>query len=255
MLETSNHSDFYAAIPVFRRFSRLMDPALYVPLPEDWLIGVADIVESTKAMAEKWLAVLYSYSNKPWELYLQPNIPAGGNAKKAAPVQITNRAQSEEFKTYNWRDPELITFSARDSARVYARLYRPAQPHANKPAVIFVHGAGYLQNAHKWWSSYFREYLFNNLLTDNGYTVLDIDYRGSAGYGRDWRTGIYRYMGGKDLDDNVDGVKYLVSTYGVDPRRVGLYGAGAFEALRPHSSRTSADVPAPRRLSPVPAGL
>ncbi len=114
------------------------------------------------------------YSNKPWELYLQPNNASG------KPVQITTQAQSEEFRSYAWREPELITFTARDSAQVYARLYRPAQPHANKPAVIFVHGAGYLQNAHKWWSSYFREYMFNNMLVDNGYTVLDIDYRGSA---------------------------------------------------------------------------
>lgn len=53
MVETSNPSDFYAAIPVFRRFGRLMDPALYAPLPADWLIGVADIVESTKAIAEQ----------------------------------------------------------------------------------------------------------------------------------------------------------------------------------------------------------
>jgi dipeptidyl aminopeptidase/acylaminoacyl peptidase len=182
---------------------------------------------------EKWLAILYSYSNKPWELYLQQNIPASGNAKKAPAVQITNLAQSEEFKTYNWRDPELITFTARDSARVYARLYRPAQPHANKPAVIFVHGAGYLQNAHKWWSSYFREYMFNNLLADNGYTVLDIDYRGSAGYGRDWRTGIYRYMGGKDLDDIEDGARYLVQKCGVKPQHIGLYGGsyGGFITL------------------------
>jgi dipeptidyl aminopeptidase/acylaminoacyl peptidase len=39
--------------------------------------------------------------------------------------------------------------------------------------------------------------MFHNLLTDAGYTVLDIDYRGSDGYGRDFRTGIYRFMGGK----------------------------------------------------------
>src|SRR3954454_12871389 len=44
---------FYAGIAVFRGFGRLMDPALYSPLPDDWSIGVADIVESTKAIAEK----------------------------------------------------------------------------------------------------------------------------------------------------------------------------------------------------------
>lgn len=42
---------FYGGIPVFRGFARLMDPALYAPLPDDWTVGVADIVESTKAIA------------------------------------------------------------------------------------------------------------------------------------------------------------------------------------------------------------
>ncbi len=182
---------------------------------------------------EKYLAILYSYSNKPWELYLQENLPAGRQVNPAKPVQITNKAQSDEFKSYAWRDPELITFTARDGATIYARLYKPTNPHPNKPAVLFVHGAGYLQNAHKWWSSYFREYMFNNLLADNGYYVLDMDYRGSAGYGRDWRTGIYRHMGGKDLTDQVDGVNWLVKTYGVNPKHVGLYGGsyGGFITL------------------------
>ena len=52
-MTTPNASDtFYGAIPVFRGFSSLMDPALYSPLPQDWSIGVADIVESTKAIAQ-----------------------------------------------------------------------------------------------------------------------------------------------------------------------------------------------------------
>ena len=176
---------------------------------------------------EKWLAFLYSYSNKPWELYIMENKPG------ATAIQITNKAQTDEFKSYAWRDPELIQFMARDGATVYARFYKPANPHPNKPAVLFVHGAGYLQNAHKWWSSYFREYMFNNLLADNGYYVMDIDYRGSAGYGRDWRTGIYRHMGGKDLTDHLDAVNWLINKHGVNPKNVGLYGGsyGGFIAL------------------------
>ena len=52
-MTTVNGSEkFYGTIPVFRGFSRLMDPALYSPLPGDWSIGVADIVESTKAIAQ-----------------------------------------------------------------------------------------------------------------------------------------------------------------------------------------------------------
>jgi dipeptidyl aminopeptidase/acylaminoacyl peptidase len=175
---------------------------------------------------EKWLAIRYSYSNKPWELYLQPNT-SGAKA-----VQVTNSV-SEEFKSYPWKEPEVISFKNRNGKDIYARLYLPKNPDPAKPAVVFVHGAGYLQNVHFWWSTYFREYMFNNMLVDNGYTVLDIDYTGSAGYGRDIRTGIYRHMGGADLTDQVDGVKLLVEKYGINPKHVGLYGGsyGGFITL------------------------
>ncbi|RLD36751.1 MAG: S9 family peptidase, partial [Bacteroidetes bacterium] len=133
---------------------------------------------------ESMMAIRFSTSNHPQELYLKKNDP------EIQARKITN-SLSEDFSAYKWRIPEFITFTARDGANVHARLYRPENPGNKGPAVIFVHGAGYLQNAHQWWSSYFREYMFHNLLVDQGYTVLDIDYRGSAGYGRDWRTAIY----------------------------------------------------------------
>ncbi len=175
---------------------------------------------------EEILAVRYSRSNRPWELYIMENKP-GAEAEK-----ITS-SLSQEFLSYSWHKPDIITFFARDGSDVYARLYRPESPEPYGPAVIFVHGAGYMQNAHKWWSSYFREYMFHNLLTEHGYTVLDIDYRGSAGYGRDWRTAIYRHMGGKDLTDQVDGVKFLIKNYDMDPERIGIYGGsyGGFITL------------------------
>lgn len=175
---------------------------------------------------EKNLAILYSYSNQPWELYLQPNQP--GAKMKQLTTSVT-----EAFQAYDWRDPEIVYFTARDSARVPARLYRPAIAAPGGPAVIFVHGAGYLQNVHKWWSSYYREFMFHNLLVDHGYTVLDIDYRASEGYGRDWRTGIYRHMGGKDLTDQLDGAAFLAGEIGVDPNRIGIYGGsyGGFITL------------------------
>ncbi|MFQ5674992.1 MAG: S9 family peptidase, partial [bacterium] len=163
----------------------------------------------------KKLAVRYSFINKPPELYIQKARP------KSTPKQLTI-STTEEWRKYPWRVAEIVQIPARDGAKPYARFYRPKNP--NGAAVIFVHGAGYLQNAHKWWSSYFREYMFHNLLVDKGYTVLDIDYRASAGYGRNWRTAIYRFMGGKDLDDQVDGAKWLVNEQGIDPKRIGIYG-------------------------------
>jgi dipeptidyl aminopeptidase/acylaminoacyl peptidase len=96
-----------------------------------------------------------------------------------------------------------------------------------------VHGAGYLQNVHEWWSTYYREYQFHHLLAQKGYVVLDVDYRASAGYGRDWRTAIYRHMGGRDLEDFVDASRWLTATQGIPGDRIGIYGGsyGGFITL------------------------
>jgi dipeptidyl aminopeptidase/acylaminoacyl peptidase len=175
---------------------------------------------------ETQLAIRYSFSNKPWEIYLADNKP--NPTLKRITFSI-----SDAFKKYNWKKPEVISFKATDGTEVFARVYNPKAENKNKAAIIFVHGAGYLQNAHKYWSTYHREYMFHNLLTDLGYTVLDIDYRASDGYGRDFRTGIYRHMGGKDLSDHVDGVKLLIEKYDVNPKNVGIYGGsyGGFMTL------------------------
>jgi len=178
------------------------------------------------------LADVRSYSNKPPELYLQRNQPYFPGKTMVSDQAVTT-SPVPEFATYKWIDPPIASFKARDGATVYGRIYTPPNWKSGGPAVIFVHGAGYLQNVHRWWSSYSREYMFNHLLMERGFIVFDIDYRGSAGYGRDWRTGIYRHMGGKDLTDHVDAVNYLVKEHGVDPRRVGLYGGsyGGFITL------------------------
>ncbi|HYE75759.1 MAG TPA: DPP IV N-terminal domain-containing protein, partial [Blastocatellia bacterium] len=108
---------------------------------------------------DSMLAIVQSYSNKPPELYLAANKPG------AEGQQITT-SPLPEFFSYNWLDPPIITFKARDGADVPARIYKPANFKKGGPAVIFVHGAGYLQNVHKWWSQYYREYMFHHLLME-----------------------------------------------------------------------------------------
>jgi dipeptidyl aminopeptidase/acylaminoacyl peptidase len=176
------------------------------------------------------IALIHSSMTRPPEVFVMPN-------RAGAPTQQVTTTPTEEWRSFRWIEPEVITFTARDGQDVHARLYTPemigASRDRTRPAVIFVHGAGFLQNAHKYWSTYYREYMFHNLLASLGYVVLDVDYRASAGYGRDWRTAIYRHMGGKDLDDIVDGAKYLVDGQRVDPKRIGVYGGsyGGFITL------------------------
>jgi dipeptidyl aminopeptidase/acylaminoacyl peptidase len=175
---------------------------------------------------DRTIADIYSYTNKPPELYVQENRAGAAN-------QRVTTSPAPEFTEYQWLDVPIVTFKARDGKDVPARLFKPATPRRGGPAVVFVHGAGYLQNVDRKWSSYYREYMFHHLLRERGFTVIDVDYRGSSGYGRDWRTAIYEHMGGKDLDDIVDAAKYLVSDHGVDPKKISLYGGsyGGFITL------------------------
>lgn len=173
---------------------------------------------------EHALVTLFSTSNHPPEVYLQP-LAAGARAQRVT------YSPTEEWLSLGWRPAEIIEIPASDGARVPAIIHRPANP--NGAAVLFVHGAGYLQNVHHWWSQYFRENMFHHLLAERGYVVLDVDYRGSAGYGRDWRTAIYRHMGGRDLQDFVDASLWLREEFGIPPERVGIYGGsyGGFITL------------------------
>jgi len=178
---------------------------------------------------ETMIADVYSTTSRPPELFIAPATPG------AEMRQITT-SPTDAFLAFKWMKPEIVMVPASDGIQVPARLFRPRDMNAkpNGAAVIFVHGAGYLHNVMNYWtSSYAREFLFNQYLASKGYVVMDLDYRGSAGYGRDWRTAIYRWMGGRDLQDQVDGVKYLRKTFGIDPERVGIYGGsyGGFMTL------------------------
>ncbi len=176
---------------------------------------------------EKWVADVYSYTNKPPELYVQPN------QAMAAAMKVTT-SPAADFADYPWMDTPIVEIPARDGVKLPAHLYKPANFRKGGPAVVFVHGSGYLQDITRGWSSsYFHEYLFHHFLMEHGYMVVEVDYRASKGYGRDWRTAIYRHMGGVDLTDEVDAAKWLVATQGVDAKKIGVYGGsyGGFITL------------------------
>jgi dipeptidyl aminopeptidase/acylaminoacyl peptidase len=174
---------------------------------------------------EKWLAVTFSGPEAPTDLYLAENKP-GTTLKR-----LTD-SYTDEFKSYAWSKFEVVTIPDADNNALYARLFKPANPHPSRPAVIYVHGAGYAQSVFRNWGALGTTPFFNVLL-QAGYTVLDLDYRGSSGYGRDCRTSIYRNMGGKDIDSAVAAAKWLAANHGVDTRRIGIYGGsyGGFFTL------------------------
>lgn len=164
------------------------------------------------------LAVLHSSP------YVLPQL-AVQDAAGGTPRELTQTMKSG-FTDRHWIAPQMVQVpSSHGAGTIHAKYYGSAnEDAAAKPAVIFVHGAGYLQNVTLSWSNYFREQMFHNLLVQQGYVVLDMDYRASEGYGRAWRTAIYRNMGHPELEDLLDGKAWLVKNHHVDPQRVGIYG-------------------------------
>jgi dipeptidyl aminopeptidase/acylaminoacyl peptidase len=191
--------------------------------PKDGMVNEVTALEGAEQFtlspdASK-LLVHYSASYMPIQL---ASVPATGGA-----ATILTDTRTPEFKARQWIAPEYVKVpSSRGGEPVWAKLYRPAQLEAGKkyPIVMFVHGAGYLQNVSKRYPVYFREQMFHNLLVEKGYVVLDMDYRASKGYGRDWRTAIYRQMGFPELEDYVDGVNWMAANHQGDLKNVGVYG-------------------------------
>ena len=174
------------------------------------------------------LLVRHSSSYLPPQLAVAP--ATGGEA-----VRLTD-TRTAAFKARTWIEPQMVQVpSTHGAPAVWAKLYRPAtlEPGRKYPVVMFVHGAGYLQNVSSRYPNYFREQMFHNLLVQQGYVVLDMDYRGSEGYGRDWRTAIYRNMGHPELEDYVDGVNWMIANHQGDRANVGVYGGsyGGFMAF------------------------
>ena len=176
-------------------------------------------LSSTPSPDGSRLAYLYSNHTALPELFVQ-EIDSG------EPRQLTTLAVPEWLEGYQLREPEVVRFpSAGDNAEVTARIFRPAglDPARQYPAVIFVHGAGYAQSVFRGWTR-MDQPAFNRYLAQEGYVVLDVDFRGSAGYGRKFRMDVFDRLGDIDVADVLGGVEYLRGLGYVDMERIGTWG-------------------------------
>jgi dipeptidyl aminopeptidase/acylaminoacyl peptidase len=167
-------------------------------------------------------SILFYHSSmlRPPELYVVATTPG------STPQRLTHTIK-RGFTRIDWIMPKIVHVpSTHFNGTIQARLWLPHnyRPDKSYAGVAFIHGAGYLQDAYRGWSYYFHEMMFNNFLAQHGYVVIDMDYRGSQGYGRNWRTAIYRHMGHPEVQDITDGMHWLEKYYHVDPKRLGVYG-------------------------------
>lgn len=171
-------------------------------------INVAQVSEDGR-----YTALMFADLHHPWDLYVNGD-------------RVTTSTRPA-FAEYPWPETRFVTFpSLKDRQPVAAKMLLPPGPPKRRPAIVFVHGSGYATSVLKQWGAYHElRHAFNCYLANQGYVVLDMDYRGSSGYGRNWRTGVYLHMGGRDLDDVLGGVEYLRSLGSVDMHRIGIWGS------------------------------
>ncbi|MEP7148230.1 MAG: alpha/beta fold hydrolase [Acidobacteriota bacterium] len=200
------------------------------------LLKTSNMMGSPQLNEDGQSVLLYEVSrwDKPGELFARDVCPPCTTLFRL-PRKLTQTVPAA-FVARKWTEPKFLEILSRDNKKIPAKIYLPTTLNSKAkqkyPMVVFVHGAGYLQNVINGWNNYYREFMFNELLTQKGYVVLDIDYRGSAGYGRDWRTDVYDFLGGKDFDDHIDSIDFMVKNYNVNESKIGVYGGsyGGFMA-------------------------
>ena len=150
-------------------------------------------------------------------------------------------------------EPESVSYAGPDGQKVPAWLFVPKGLDRTKkhPAIVWIHGDGVNQGYDGWHvqRNYAVYYSFHQYLLQKGYVVIMPDYRGSIGYGKAWREGVYMDVGGKDAKDAWMVTNYLRTLPYVDMDRVGVWGLsyGGFFTLiavtdQPKLFRAAVDV-------------
>ncbi len=148
-----------------------------------------------------------------------------GNAAAPRP-RIVRRTTSERIAPEHLASAQQVSWQAEDGSRVYGLLSLPAGFSAGDagaplpPAIVKVHGGPTAQTV----ASYAAEVQF---FTTLGYVVLEVNYRGSSGYGRSYRDALHGAWGVRDVEDTVSGARYLVAQGLADERALVVMGSSA----------------------------
>src|SRR5437899_10507654 len=138
------------------------------------------------------------------------------------PVRQLTKSLPVSLDTSSFVSPTNVSYKSVDGKAIPALLYKPGSERGKgkPPAIVYVHGGPTAQFMNSW-NPLVQEYL------DQGFIVIAPNYRGSTGYGRDFREANRFVMGQLDLADVVKGAEYLSKNSLADPARIGITG-GSF---------------------------
>ena len=196
-------------------------------------------VDTTLAVAPVTDQLAYIHS-EPTKI---PDLWTLETSAGATPRQLTE-SMTPALKAYPWQTPEIVTFPGQGGLPITAQLFVPRarRDGVRYPAIVHVHQAAIYQEAYRgpgpqkdntlW-------YGWHQRLADLGYVVLNVDFRGSYGYGRAFRTANHLDIGVGDAADVIEGVEYLKRQAYVNPARLGVL---RHELRRPHGAHAAVEV-------------
>ena len=162
------------------------------------------------------VALLHNSDLRPTELYLMDTL------SELSESQITN-SLNPDFISLSLVKPRYTTFKSQiDDYTLHARILEPPNLKRGKRyPVIF--GPAYSNTVRNRWAGTIG--LLQQLLVERGYIVIQVDVRGSTGYGREFREEFLMDFAGKDIEDLESAVNYLSTLPYVDPNRMGIWGS------------------------------
>jgi len=196
----------------------VVDPAVEADFAYLKTVREGDLLVVNRDLADKHWLVAYVADDGPVYYY------AYDREKKASTFMFTHRPELEGLPLVEMKP---VRFQARDGLTIEGYLTVPsgAEP-KNLPLVLNVHGG-------PWWRDVWGYNPEAQWLANRGYACLQVNFRGSTGYGKEFVNAADREWGGKMHDDLIDAVKWAIAQGYADPKRVAIYGGsyGGYAAL------------------------
>jgi dipeptidyl-peptidase 4 len=139
-------------------------------------------------------------------------------------VAVVDENKVSELSEYNLPRVEFFNLAADDGTKLYASMIRPPNFDASRkyPVLVYVYGGPGIQQVRDQWDR--SDFLWLEMMAQNGYIVFTLDNRGSFQRGHAFETPIYHHLGKVELEDQLTGVKYLKSLPYVDGSRIAITG-------------------------------
>ncbi len=153
-----------------------------------------------------------------------PSMTLYDNKGKEVRMLVDNSTLNSKLKTTGINDPEFFTFKNTDGTVLNGYMIKPMNFDPNKkyPVFMTVYGGPGSQEVMDEWGG--QNYLWFQMLAQQGYMIACVDNRGTGARGRDFRTVTYKQLGKLEVDDQIDAAKYLGTLNYVDKTRIGIFG-------------------------------